>query len=73
MSGSLTNTAGRALIHVLKNPFVTKGYLSWSYLPKKLELYSLSAHINLKYVILNDPICIYKVVSELVSSTLCSL
>ena len=28
---------------------------------------------NLNFVILDDPICIYKVASELVSSTLCSL
>ena len=36
-------------------------------------LYTLSVQINLNFVILDDPICIYKVTSELVSSTLCSL
>ena len=36
-------------------------------------LYTLSIHINLNFVFLDDPICIYKVASELVSSTLCSL
>ena len=36
-------------------------------------LYTLLVQINLNFVILDDPICICKVASELVSSTLCSL
>ena len=36
-------------------------------------LYTLLVQINLNFIILDDPICIYKVASELVSSTLCSL
>ena len=36
-------------------------------------LNTLSVQINLNFVILDDPICIYKVASELVSNTLCSL
>ena len=36
-------------------------------------LYTLSVHINPNFVILDDPICIYKVANELVSITLCSL
>ena len=35
--------------------------------------YTLSVQINLNFVILDDPLCIYKVASEIVSSTLCSL
>ena len=34
--------------------------------------YTLSAHMNPNFVILDDRICIHKVASELVSSTLCS-
>ena len=36
-------------------------------------IYTLSLHINMNFVILDDHICIYKAPSELVSSTLCSL
>ena len=36
-------------------------------------LYTLSVHINLHFVILDDSICTHKVASELVSSTLWSL
>jgi hypothetical protein len=31
---------GRALIHVVNNPFATEGYLSWGYLSKKLEFFT---------------------------------
>ena len=36
-------------------------------------LYTLLIHLNLNFVILDYPICIYKVAIELVSSTLYSL
>ena len=36
-------------------------------------LHTLSVQVNLNLVILDDHICIYKVASELVSSTLYSL
>jgi hypothetical protein len=64
----------RALIHVFNNPYATEGYFSWGYLTNKLEFFTPYQYkINLNFAILDDPICIYKVASELVSSTLCSL
>ena len=32
---------GRALIHVFNNPSAAEGYLSWGYLSKKLEFFTL--------------------------------
>ena len=67
---SSMHSPGRQLIHVFNNPYATEGYLSCGYLSKKLEFfYTLLVQINLNFVILDDPICIYKVASELVSST----
>jgi hypothetical protein len=71
LQSTLDKCPGRALIHVFNNPSATEGYLSWGYLSKKIGIiYTLSVHINLNFVILDDPICIYKVASGLVSNTL---
>jgi hypothetical protein len=71
---NIPHIPGRALRHVFNNPSATEGYLSWGYLSKKIGIvYTLSVHINLNFVILDDPICIYEVASELVFSTLRSL
>ena len=64
---------GRALIHVFNNPYATKGYLSWGCLSKKLAFLHLIITYKSKFFILDDLVCIYKVASELLSSTLCSL
>ena len=67
------SSLGRALIHVFSNPSAIEEYLSWGYLFKKSEFFTPISIDKSKFVILDDPICIYKVASELVSSTLCSL